>query len=638
MHKVRESAYTAAITLLLASLGRVMAAAPVVPWPPEPLPRVAAYTPLSVCARQPADVEVVRAGTPLPPSPGWAPSVGKADPAAAYCGEMGYTYDVVEQSKGQYGVCKMPNGEVCDAWQFLIGACGQDFSFCAREGYAITMRDDGQNPYSPEYAVCVSADGTMVGSVTKLSGLASRLSGCAAVDSWGTPPQSAEDSSLAATHNGAWPPSGGFAPPAFDWRSYQGVNWLTRVRNQGYCGSCWAFAAVGVVEAAHNIAARNPYLDLDLSEQYLVSDCHTYRSSQNCCGGWHHFALQFIRDNGMPDETCMPYVDQWSCWCDDSDLCDYRCTYRGVGQCSNRTCWQRCSNWDRRLTKISATGFVGTSRADIKEALVIYGPLAASMGIGREVGGQWTDPRDYVYGCGDDWTTNHAVVIVGYDDYYGYWIVKNSWGTSWGDDGFFKVPYGECSIERYVYYADARPPTPTPTAIPTASSTPTPTFTATPTVTATPTLTPTPTVTPTPTETPTCTPSPTHTPTPTPTHTPTVTPTPTPRVGSIAGIVWDDKNRNARRDSGEPGLPDVEISLRRMSHELVAACTTSEIGAFAFIGIREGAYLVEEDNLSGYRSSTSDVIRITVLAGFPTQVEFGDYRRPKMYLPMLLAS
>jgi hypothetical protein len=74
------------------------------------------------------------------------------------------------------------------------------------------------------------------------------------------------------------------------------------------------------------------------------------------------------------------------------------------------------------------------------------------MGILSAYDGYWDGD---IYRCGIDTGTNHAVVIVGYDDVEEYWWVRNSWGTGWGDNGYFKLGYGECSVEKYVYYADA---------------------------------------------------------------------------------------------------------------------------------------------------------------------------------------
>jgi hypothetical protein len=105
------------------------------------------------------------------------------------------------------------------------------------------------------------------------------------------------------------------------------------------------------------------------------------------------------------------------------------------------------------LEYIVDTGYVGSDAQTIKQALVDKGPLAVSMGIGDSYGGYWSGD---IYRCTNDSGTNHAVIIVGYNDAGGYWLVRNSWGTSWGDSGYFKLGYGECSIEEYVYYADAQ--------------------------------------------------------------------------------------------------------------------------------------------------------------------------------------
>jgi hypothetical protein len=72
------------------------------------------------------------------------------------------------------------------------------------------------------------------------------------------------------------------------------------------------------------------------------------------------------------------------------------------------------------------------------------------MGVGAKYGGHFDGD---IYRCTDDSGINHAVVIVGYDDAGGYWIVKNSWGSTWNGDGYFKVGYGECAIESDVYHA-----------------------------------------------------------------------------------------------------------------------------------------------------------------------------------------
>jgi len=323
-------------------------------------------------------------------------------------------------------------------------------------------RDDGQDPFSREYAVCVSRAGTEVGPVTELLRLSARALGCGEGDT----------ASLAAELAGRVPETSTprqqqpamALPASFDWRSYQGYDWLTPIKSQGGCGSCWAFSAVAVAEAAHNIGTGNAFLDLDLSEQYLVSDCHGHYGLQTCCGGWKDVALRAIRDSGVPDEGCMVYVDGYGCSCDTAtDICDPSCTFNSGDQCSDRTCDQRCADWAGRLVHLSSVGWVSGSDSSMKQALVDHGPLVASLGIGADQGGYWDGD---IYRCLYDSSTNHAIAIVGYDDAGGYWIIRNSWGAGWGDGGYYKLGYGECSLER-AYWAEVHAPGITPTPTPT---------------------------------------------------------------------------------------------------------------------------------------------------------------------------
>jgi subtilisin-like proprotein convertase family protein len=94
----------------------------------------------------------------------------------------------------------------------------------------------------------------------------------------------------------------------------------------------------------------------------------------------------------------------------------------------------------------------------MKQFVVDKGPLSVAMGIFQS-GDYWDGD---IYRCANDdepdYRINHAVIIAGYNDDGGYWIVKNSWGTGWNGNGYFKVGYGECLIQNYVYYADPGPP------------------------------------------------------------------------------------------------------------------------------------------------------------------------------------
>jgi len=355
---------------------------------------------------------------------------GMANPAAVYCEVLGYEYRQIDTPEGQRGVCVLPDGRQCDDWAFLEGRCGRAYSYCARQGYGSKTKIDGMNALSRAYSVCTRGQ-EEIGAATDLMGLSDQSTrGSLSLEA-------NLDSSEEET------PTVG-APPSFDWRNYIGQNWMTTVKNQGSCGSCWAFSTVGAVEAVYNIGAGDPSLDLNLSEEYLVSDC---LSGNSCCGGWMETALAFVRDEGIPDEACLPYVDGSSCTCGAG--CDTNCTYRTGGSCSDRTCSDRCADWQSRLRTIDALGDVSSSQ--IKQTLVDRGPLTAGMGYGSGFGGYWDGD---IYRCTDDPEpgVNHGVVIAGYSDSGGYWIIKNSWGSTWDGDGYFKIGYGECSIENFVNY------------------------------------------------------------------------------------------------------------------------------------------------------------------------------------------
>jgi len=367
-------------------------------------------------------------------------SNSNSNPAAIYCQKMGYSYNIVPDGKGgQTDTCTMPNHTICDAWDFYTGECGVRFSYCAKIGAETVTATDGKDSFTANYSRCVDNKGANLGSVSELLGIPQIIENCTEEN----PPEKSNLDQDIYEQFFHTMPSVDSLPASFDWRNNNG-NWLTPIKNQGQCGSCWAFAAVGAAESAIKIATSDPLTNPDLAEQYLVSDCHSYSSIQTCCGGSKELALNFIRDIGIPDEACMPYEDGISCSCD-GNTCDTNCTYRTFGKCSDTTCTDRCADWDTRLKRIKAAGYLPSDPSTIKTFLVENGPVTASL----LMSGYWDGD---VYKCNNPIQTNHAVVIVGYNDADKYWIVRNSWGSTWDEDGYFKVGYGQCNIENYIYY------------------------------------------------------------------------------------------------------------------------------------------------------------------------------------------
>lgn len=219
-------------------------------------------------------------------------------------------------------------------------------------------------------------------------------------------------------------------PDAFDWRDY---NILPEIRNQAACGSCWAFSAIGAVEGKYNIErirdSIRPDPTVNLSEQYFVSDC-----MDGCCeGGWHNDALNYIKNNGVPDEDCLPY-QSGACLNTSADpsYCFATCNC-GRGQCSSPcSCNSRCWNWNSRLWDIDRYERVSDNHDDIKNALICHGPLAVAS---------------------DNW--NHAILLVGFNDTTRNWTIRNSWGGGWGNRGYGEIPYTGhlySDIDERVYY------------------------------------------------------------------------------------------------------------------------------------------------------------------------------------------
>ncbi|TVU10457.1 hypothetical protein EJB05_43989, partial [Eragrostis curvula] len=211
------------------------------------------------------------------------------------------------------------------------------------------------------------------------------------------------------------------APASVDWRESGAV---TPVKNQGRCGSCWAFSTVAVVEGIYQI--RTGRL-VSLSEQELV-DCDTL--DDGCDGGISYRALQWITTNGgITTEADYPYTAVTGS-CDRAKLANNAVTISGLRRVATR------------------------SEASLANAVAAQ-PVAVSIEAG---GANFQHYRKGVYNgpCGTK--LNHGVTVVGYGQEPGdggdrYWIVKNSWGEAWGDGGYIKmrkdvagVPEGLCGI------------------------------------------------------------------------------------------------------------------------------------------------------------------------------------------------
>uniref|UniRef100_A0A3Q3EJA6 Dipeptidyl peptidase 1 n=1 Tax=Labrus bergylta TaxID=56723 RepID=A0A3Q3EJA6_9LABR len=229
-------------------------------------------------------------------------------------------------------------------------------------------------------------------------------------------------------------------PERWDWRNVSGVNFVSPVRNQASCGSCYSFAFMGMLEARVRILTNNSESPI-LSPQQVVS-CSEY--SQGCDGGFPYLIGKYAQDFGIVDESCFPYIGKDSpCGVPQNCFRVYTAEYYYVG------------------------GFYGgCSEMAMMMDLVKNGPMAVAF----EVYPDFMHYREGIYhhtGLADAFNpfelTNHAVLLVGYGRCHmtgqKYWIVKNSWGTNWGEDGYFRIRRGsdECSIESIAVAANPIP-------------------------------------------------------------------------------------------------------------------------------------------------------------------------------------
>ncbi len=206
-------------------------------------------------------------------------------------------------------------------------------------------------------------------------------------------------------------------PSKFNWCD-QGV--CPPVRDQGQCGSCWAFGTVAPFETL--IKLKNNQ-SKDISEQYLVS-CNI--DDWGCDGGWwaHDYHINKI----PPGETKAGAVYE----------AEFPYQAKEVA----------CNPPHNHYEKLSSWAYVGSSSGvpstdSIKNAIYNYGPVAAAVCVNssfQKYSGGVYNPR---FSCRQ---INHGIVLVGWDDSQGVWILRNSWGPNWGEQGYMRIKYGKNSV------------------------------------------------------------------------------------------------------------------------------------------------------------------------------------------------
>jgi len=212
-------------------------------------------------------------------------------------------------------------------------------------------------------------------------------------------------------------------PKSLDWRD---KNVVTIVKDQGQCGSCWSFSATGAIESCSAIQGN---VLIDLSEQELV-DCATGFPyfNKGCKGGSMDSAFKYVQKYGLCTATDYPYT------------------------AIDGSCTQTCKSYVK-----SISSYVDVKSGDENSLLnaIQFGPVSVAIEADQY---QFQSYKSGVldFDCGTD--LDHGVLLVGYgtDSSTGtdYWLVKNSWGTSWGENGYVKIARGSdsCGIADMASY------------------------------------------------------------------------------------------------------------------------------------------------------------------------------------------
>ena len=243
-------------------------------------------------------------------------------------------------------------------------------------------------------------------------------------------------------------------PETIDWRNKDGNNYCSPVKNQHipiYCGSCWAQATTSVLSDRINIVKGSLKRQISLSTQVVVN-C---QGGGSCHGGWPEEVFAFAKNQGIPDDSCQQYTarDPRVGVCTDMQVCqecksDFIPGPEETGR--DEHCYARLNP---RKYYVKNFGYLQGASQMKKE--LQFGPIECGIGVTDTL---YETYKGGIYQENSEQEINHSVSVVGYGVENGveYWIIRNSWGTWWGEQGFLRIRMhrNNLRIEEDCHWAD----------------------------------------------------------------------------------------------------------------------------------------------------------------------------------------
>jgi uncharacterized protein YjdB/putative hemolysin len=372
---------------------------------------------------------------------------GFKNPAAAYAHAMGYEFKTKTDAQGnEFGVTILPGGTEVKAWDFFKGKVAPEYSYCNKKGYLVKTKVISEAGFSTECAVCYSNSNLKSGTEIPMMDLMQQNGDLPDLTIGKNPEiQAIENAKVSPELKSTMA-----IPTSFDWRSNNGHSYIGPVRNQGDCGSCYSFGATATAEGVYNYATGKYDSNCaDFAEAYIafcLGSMSAYSSNFSGCDGadYSYSELQALVDIGICNETYFPYSE----------------TASSCPSAATNATKTKFANWYR----VSCSDI-----AAIKTAIMTYGVVDAAVYVDAAfqnyTSGIFSNTSTTCTGspCANT-TTNHAIALVGWgnDATLGdYWILRNSWGSTWGESGYMRIAATSarvaCSVA-YLTYSNVNVP------------------------------------------------------------------------------------------------------------------------------------------------------------------------------------